>query len=245
LLEPASRNILGRRRLADLCLKGALHLAEHEAKPELIQQLAKRAHDLGGETVPALRIEAQAQTRLDRHAEALALWVKLLTENPVEEQLATDYTAAAHSAFEAGQPGRAMDILTTGINRFGNDAGFALRAGWIALLTANHGRAYQFLLAGMRVGFAPEEEENACLLLAVAASLAGFPQDAASHYLRLAEIEPEWQQPETADSLDWPEGLKAAIRQLITGPDVTTPDIMLPEGGGFSTDPTLEPLPDE
>lgn len=240
LLEPTSRATLGRRRLADLCLKGAQHLAEHDGKPELIQQLAGRARDLGAPAVPALRVEALAETLLGRHPQALALWVKLLTENPVEEQQADDYTAAAHCAFEAAEPGRAIDILTTGINRFGNDPGFALRAGWIALLTGSHSRAYQFLLAGFRVGFDPEEEENACLLLAVAASLAGFPQDAASHYLRLIDLEPEWLEPETADSLDWPEDLKNTIRQLIGGPD-----IMLPETDGFSTDPTLEPLPDE
>lgn len=231
LLNPGTRSVIGRRRLADHCMKGALRMAELGEKPELVQQLARRARDLGAPPEPCLRVEALAQTHLNNYAAAHPLWVKLLTEYPVETHLATDYAEGAYTAFEVGDPGQAMDILTTGINRFGEDAGFALRAGWIALLTGNSGRGYQYLLAGLRVGFAKEQEENACLLLAVAASLAGFPQDAATHYLRLVEIQPKWEDPETVDGLDWPEELKAAIRQLISGPGIDLPELPMDSGG--------------
>lgn len=237
LLDPATRIAVGRRRLADLCLKGALMMADKSENPELVQQIAKRGRDMGAPPEPCLRVEALTETRMKHHAAAHPLWVKLLTEYPVENHISADYAEAAYTAMEVGNPGQAMEILTTGINRFGDDPAFALRAGWIALLSGNHGRAYQFLLAGLRVGFTEEEEENACLLLAVAASLAGFPEDAATHFLRLVEIEPEWEKPETADTLDWPDGLKNAIRQLITGGG---PVIDLP---GNPTDPTMEDLP--
>lgn len=236
LLDPATRGVIGRRRLADHCLKGALAMAEKAEQPELIRQLARRGRDLGAAPEPCLRVEALTHTRMKNHAAAHPLWVKLLTEFPVETHQPNDYAEAAYTAFEIGDPTQAMEILTTGINRFGHDAAFALRAGWIALLTGNHGRAYQFLLAGLRVGYAAEQEENACLLLAVAASLAGFPEDAATHYLRLLELEPEWEKPATAEGLDWPEELKAAILQLISGPVIELPEQPM--------EPGMEPLPE-
>lgn len=248
LLEPATRVAIGRRRLADLCLKGALLMADKTESPELVQQLAKRGRDLGAAAEPCLRVEALTHTRLKNHAAAHPLWIKLLTEYPVENHISGDYAEAAYTALETGNAAQAMEILTTGINRFGQDAGFSLRAGWIALLTGNHGRAYQYLLTGLRVGFAPEQEENACLLLAVAASLAGFPEDAATHFLRLVEIEPEWEKPETADTLDWPEELRSAIRQLISGggPVIDLPGNPTdPTMEDIPTDPTMEELPDD
>jgi transposase InsO family protein len=229
LLEPAARQVLGRRRLAEFCLKGAQALATNEGPPETTRALAKRARDAGADPAPCLRAEALACNQLKRFDEALPLWVELITEHPPASHLASDYAEAAYTAFETHNPGQAMEILTTGVRRFGQDPDFALQAGWISLLTGNHGRAYQFLLAGLRAGYAAEVRENSLLLLSVAASLAGFPEDAATHYFALLEQDKAWADPATVDELDWPEELKHALRALVNGQGFgNDPDIMLP-----------------
>ena len=59
------------------------------------------------------------------------------------------------------------------MHRFPQDANFALRAGWVALLTGNSERAYKFLLDGKRIGFPSDKLENATALLTIAAAQAG------------------------------------------------------------------------
>ena len=83
----------------------------------------------------------------------------------METHLPGDYAEAAYTSFENADSQQAMEILTTGLRRFPQDANFALRAGWVALLTGNSERAYKFLLAGKRIGFPSEKLENATALL--------------------------------------------------------------------------------
>jgi hypothetical protein len=107
-----------------------------------------------------------------------------------------------------------MAILTTGIHRFPNDANFALRAGWVALLTGNSDPAYRFLLTGRQIGYPEEKLENATALLAIAAVQTGAAEDAAVFYQDLMRLDPAWENPETIETLEWPEELKASLRQL-------------------------------
>jgi hypothetical protein len=218
LLDPATRGIIGRRRLADNCLKAALAMTEAQDDPAVIFQLASRARALGVAPAPCLRAEALALTRLKEFAEAHPRWITLLTEHPVTTHQAADYAEAAYTAFENGDPNQAIEILGTGINRFPDDAGFALRAGWIALLTANYGRGYHFLLAGLRIGYPEDKRENACLLLTVAANLAGFPEEAITHFANLVEMAPVWEDAATVEALEWPEDLKTALWQMLPLP---------------------------
>ncbi len=214
LLDPATRDIIGRRRLTDDCLKAALALAVFPENSGATFELAKRALALGAQAEPCLRAEALALTRLGDYKNAHPCWVTLLAEHPVATHLSGDYAEAAYTAFEIGNPKQALDILTSGIKRFPNDPGYALRAGWIALLTTHSGPAYQFLLAGLRCGYPDDKRENACLLLSVAAAQAGFPEEAAIHYQNLLEIAPVWTQAKTIDALEWPEELKECLRDL-------------------------------
>jgi hypothetical protein len=108
-----------------------------------------------------------------------------------------------------------MAILTTGLHRFPNDAHFALRAGWVALLTGNSERAYRFLLTGRQIGYPPGKLENATLLLAIAAYQTGAAEDAAVFYQDLIAADKAWENPATIDSLEWPEELKAPLRDLL------------------------------
>ena len=218
LLDPATRGIIGRRRLADNCLKAALALADDPESASVTFELASKARALGATPEPCLRTEALALTRLKDYAQAHPRWIALLTEHPVATHLSSDYAEAAYTAFENGDPNQAVEILGTGISRFPNDAGFALRAGWIALLTGNYTRSYQFLLAGLRIGYPDDKKENATLMLTVAANLAGFPDEAATHYFNLVEMAPAWEKPETVDALEWPDELKWALRELMPLP---------------------------
>jgi len=214
LLAPAARSIIGRRRLAENSLKTAVALAAFPDNSAATFQLASLARALGAPPEPCLRAEALSLTRLGDYKNAHPRWLELLTEHPVATHLSNDYAEAAYTAFENEDPTQALEILSTGVNRFPNDANFALRAGWIALLTGNGGRAYQFLLSGLRVGYPDDKRENASLLLAVAAAQAGFPEDAAMHFQDLLDIAPVWAETKTIDALEWPDELKASLYEL-------------------------------
>jgi tetratricopeptide (TPR) repeat protein len=140
--------------------------------------------------------------------------VELITEHPVEAHQPGDYAEAAYTAFENADSQQAVEILTTGLRRFPQDADFALRAGWVALLTGNAERAYKFLLAGKRIGFPSEKYENATALLCIAASQAGATDESSAYYDELLAIDPAWEKPETLDALDWPEELKSTLREF-------------------------------
>jgi len=214
LSEPATLATIGRNRFANACLKTALAMSAFKEDKEATFELAARARELGAAPEPCLRAEALALTALGDYKEAHPRWIELITEHPLETHLPGDYAEAAYTAFENADPRQAMEILTTGIHRYPQDSNFALRAGWVALLTGNPEQAYQFLQAGQRIGFPAEKLENATALLAIAAAQNGATDDATVYYKDLLKISPDWQDPKTIETLDWPEELKATLRQL-------------------------------
>ncbi len=212
--DPATLKSLGRPRFADACLRAAIAFSKFKENPEDTLRLASLARDLGAPPEPCLRIEALALTALGDYQAAHPRWIQLLTEHSVETHLPADYAEAAYTAFENSDSQQAMQILTTGLHRFSADANFAMRAGWVALLTGNSERAYQFLLTGKQIGFPEDKLENAMALLAIAAFQNGALDDATVFYNDLLIIAPEWNDPDTLDSLAWPEDLKAPLREL-------------------------------
>ncbi|MEO8613716.1 MAG: hypothetical protein ABI600_01130 [Luteolibacter sp.] len=214
LRDPVTRATVGRARFANACLNAALAFSAFKEDKETTFQLANQARELGAAPEPCLRAEALALTALGDYKEAHPRWIELITEHPVETHLPGDYAEAAYTAFENADPRQAMEILTTGIHRFPNDGNFALRAGWVALLTGNAERAYQFLQTGQRIGFPAEKLENATALLAIAAAQSGANDDATVYFKDLLKISADWANPQTIETLDWPEELKATLRQL-------------------------------
>ena len=215
LRDPVTRATVGRARFANACLNAALALSAFKEHKETTFQLANQARDLGAAPEPCLRAEALALTALGDYKEAHPRWIELITEHPVETHLPGDYAEAAYTAFENADPQQAMEILTTGMHRYPNDGNFALRAGWVALLTGNSERAYQFLQTGQRIGFPAEKLENATALLAIAAAQSGATDDATVYFKDLLKISADWANPQTIETLDWPEELKATLRQLM------------------------------
>ena len=214
LNDPATVEIVGERRFAEACLKAALAFSTHKEETEMTFQLANLARKMGAPPEPCLRAEALALTALGDYQKAHPRWIELITEHPIETTLPSDYAEAAYTAFENADPQQAMEILTTGMHRFPQDGNFALRAGWVALLTNNPERAYQFLQNGKRIGFPTEKLENATALLTIAAAQSGAQDDATVYFQELLKIDPAWADAATLDTLDWPEELKATLAQF-------------------------------
>jgi len=214
LADPATIKAVGHARFARACIKAAFAFSAFKEYKETTFKLASIARDLGEAPEPCLRAEAMALTALGDYKHAHERWITLITERPVNTQEPGDYAEAAYTAFENSNPQQAMAILTTGLHRFPNDANFALRAGWVALLTGNAERAYRFLLTGRQIGYPKEKLENATALLAIAASQTSAVEDAVAFYQDLIDLDPAWKKTETLETLDWPEELKASLRQL-------------------------------
>ena len=214
LADPATVVAVGKRRFADACLQAALAFSAHKEETEVTFQLANLARNMGAAPEPCLRAEALALTALGDYVKAHPRWIQLITEHPVDTTLPGDYAEAAYTAFENSDPRQAMEILTTGMHRFPQDGNFALRAGWVALLTGDSERAYRFLREGQRIGFPAEKLENATALLTIAAAQTGATDDAAVYFQDLLKIDPAWADPATLDTLDWPVELKATLGQF-------------------------------
>lgn len=215
LMNPETVVAVGKPRYARACLHAALAFSKFKDEKETTFQLATIARNLGEAAAPCLRAEAMALTAMGDYQQARERWISLITEHPVAEQEPGDYAEAAYTSFENADPQQAMNILTTGMHRFPDDANFALRAGWVSLLTGNSERAYRFLLTGKQIGYPDGKLENATALLAIAAVQTGANEDAGVFYQDLIALDPAWQDAATIESLDWPEELKASLRQLV------------------------------
>lgn len=217
LMDRATLAAVGPRRFSEACLKAALAFSAFKEETQTTFQLANLARNMGAPPEPCLRAEALALTGSGDSVNAHPRWIELITEHPVATHLPGDYAEAAYTAFENSDPRQAMEILTTGMHRFPQDGNFALRAGWVALLTGNSERAYRFLREGQRIGFPAEKLENGTALLTIAASLTGATDDAAVYFQDLLRIDEAWADPATLDTLDWPEDLKSVLGQFTLG----------------------------
>jgi tetratricopeptide (TPR) repeat protein len=211
---PETYAALGPARFATACLDAALAMSAFKEDKETTFQLAAQARQLGAPPEPCLRAEALALTALGDYKGAHSRWIELITEHPLATQKPSDYAEAAYTAFENANPHQAMEILTTGVHRYPSDAAFALRAGWVALLTGNSARAYQFLQVGQRIGYPADKLENAMALLTIAAAQTGAADDAKVYFKDLVHLSPDWKDPRTIEGFDWPEELKETLRQF-------------------------------
>jgi len=214
LTAPSALATLGRARYATACLDAAMVLADFPDETEAVFTLAVIARHHGAPAVPCLRAEALALTTLESYREAHRRWIELITEHPVEEHLPADYSEAAYTAFENDDTRQALEILIAGMARFEGDAGFAIRAGWIALLAGHPEHGGAFLLRGREAGFPEEQAEQATAMLATAAVLVYDSAAAVAYFQELLAMDPAWGDPEKIESLPWPDHLLSALRQL-------------------------------
>ncbi|MES2476828.1 MAG: hypothetical protein V4640_13680 [Verrucomicrobiota bacterium] len=215
LEDPETIATVGKPRFALACMKAALAFSAHKEDSETTFELANTARKLGAPAEPCMRAEALALTAMGDYQKAHPIWIELITEHPLETQIPGDYAEAAYTAFENADPQQAMTILTTGMHRYPQDGNFALRAGWVALLTGNSERGYQFLQAGKRIGFPEEKQENALALLTIAAAMNNAYDDATVYFNDLVRLDPVWAELKTLETLEWPDELKSVLGQFM------------------------------
>jgi len=66
----------------------------------------------------------------------------------------------------------------------------------------------------LRIGYPEDKLENATALLTIAAVRLGDIDQAAQHFDALISIDPAWADPATLETLEWPDELKSALRQM-------------------------------
>ncbi|MBK1883412.1 WD40 repeat domain-containing protein [Luteolibacter pohnpeiensis] len=214
LLSPETLAQVGRKTLAVACSDAAYTMAKLRDTADEANQIANLALKLGADPAPCIRSQATALTTLEHYQDAHEAWISLITDYPAEAHVPHDFTEAAYSAFQLGKGKQAMNILGKGMSEFPQNADYALQSGWIALLTERPEFAYDFLLVGLAAGYADDSQENALALLAISAAQSGYPEEAQRHFQELVELNPDWKDPATLETLNWPDGLKATLRQL-------------------------------
>jgi tetratricopeptide (TPR) repeat protein len=223
LTDPATLEGLGKPLVAEKAIRAALTLAENPAHAATAIRLADLAQNLGTHPAAGLRVRAAAFTTLNDFASAHAAWIDLITHQPESTHLPSDYTEAAYTAFENGNPRQAIEILNTGLFRFPNAPSSAIRSAWIALLTDHNEDALRYLNHAAKLGLPPAEIENTTALFAIAHAKLGDFDMAASHHAQLTAISPEWDDLEMIAALTWPESFKQSLREIISGGAETEP----------------------
>ncbi len=241
LTAPATLETLGKPLLAEKTISVAQRLSEMPEHAATAIQLADHAQTLGTHPAACLRARATAHTTLNDSQSAHTTWIDLITHQPEQAHLPTDYTEAAHSAFETGDARQAIEILNTGLFRFPNFPSTAIRSAWIALLTDHCEDALRYLEHAAKLGLPPAEIETTTALFAIAHAKIGDPEMAASHHAQLTTISPKWNNPENIETLIWPESFKQSLLQIISGAE--TEPWQLPENDSTDTAPLPGELP--
>jgi len=232
LVDPKMEAEIGRPALAESAIGHASVLAMDPELASHALNLSAIAQRFGSNPALCLRTNATAFTSTGDFTSAHRTWIDLITNQPEADHLASDYSEAAYTAFETGDARQAMEILHTGLFRFQNDVAFAIRAGWIALLTDHSAEALTYLTHATKLGLPPAEIENTTALLAITQSQLGDSETAESYLAQLKAISPKWEDAQNIDALPWPETLKATLREIISQQPETEP------GPSPESDPT-------
>ena len=223
LLSPENQQNLPRETLARSALAAAIALSKNQSHATSALQLATLAQRLGTPQPEVLRTQAIAFSTLADFESAHRTWLDLITNQSEATHLPSDYSEAAHTAFEIADPDQASEILRTGLFRFPNDVALAIRAGWIALLTDQPAQSLEYLDHATTLGLPPDEIENTTALLAIAHTQLGDPESASAYLEQLKAIDEKWNDPASIEKLPWPDPFKIALVQLYPL------DLILPE----------------
>lgn len=242
LFDPENIASLGKAALAERAISAAGNLARNPDHAAQALQIAAIAGRLGAERASYLRTSAIASATLGDFKTAHRDWIDLITNQPEADHIPSDYSEAAHSAFETGDPRQAMEILNTGLFRFERDVSFAIRAGWISLLTNHPEEALVCLSRATKLGLPPAEIENTTALLAITHQQLGDTAAADSYLAQLVAISPKWKDAENISALPWPEPFLKALREIISRQPETEP-LPSPENDPKDTAPRFGEFP--
>ena len=239
LTDPDTLRRLNKPLVAQKAISAARRLAEIPEHAADSLRLVEYAQRLGTPPAACLRVRATAFSTLADFESAHVIWIDLITNQPEADHLSTDYTEAAHTAFETGNPRQAIEILNTGLFRFPNDPSSAIRSGWIALLTDHTEDALRYLNHATKLGLPPGEIENTTALIAIAHERLGDHEAAVSYLAQLKAISPKWTDAETLAKLPWPEPFKDSLNTIIFSDGESEP------APSLESDPTdTAPLPE-
>jgi tetratricopeptide (TPR) repeat protein len=242
LTDPATTETLGQPVIADKAITAARTLSENPKQAATAIRLAEYAQRLGTQAADCLRVRATAFVTLADFDAAHATWIDLITHQPEADHLPTDYTEAAHTAFETGNPRQAIEILNTGLFRFPNAPSSAIRSGWIALLTDHTEDALRYLNHATKIGLPPAEIEDTTALLAITHERLGDHEAAVSYLAQLKAISPDWADAETLAKLPWPASFKESLNAILFSEGGNEP-WPLPENDPTDTAPLPGELP--
>lgn len=244
LVDPAILEMLGKPLVAEKALTAARILSENPEHAATALRLADFAERLGSHPSACLRVRAASFATLTDFVAAHTAWIDLITHQPEETHLPSDYTEAAYTAFETRDPRQAIEILNTGLFRFPNNPSSAIRSGWIALLTDHNEDALRYLNHATKLGLPPAEIESTTALLAIAHQRLGDHVAAVSHHAQLTAISPKWEDAEALVKLSWPESFKTSLNAILLSGAETEP-WPLPESDPTDTAPRPEGFPIE
>ena len=233
---------LGQPVIAEKAINAARILSENPKHTTTAIRLTEYAQRLGTAPADCLRVRAAAFLTLADFDTAHATWIDLITNQPEADHLPTDYTEAAHTAFENGNPRQAIEILNTGLFRFPNAPSSAIRSGWIALLTDHTEDALRYLNHATKIGLPPDEIEDTTALLAITHERLGDHEAAVSYLAQLKAISPKWADAKTLAKLPWPESFKDSLNAIIFSEGENEP-WPLPENDPTDTAPLPGELP--
>ena len=242
LTDSATIDTLGQAVIAGKAIAAARMLSENPKYAATSIRLAEYAQRLGTPPAECLRVRATAFVTLADFDTAHATWIDLITHQPEADHLPTDYTEAAHTAFETGNPRQAIEILNTGLFRFPNAPSSAIRSGWIALLTDHTEDALRYLNHATKIGLPPAEIEDTTALLAIAHERLGDHEAAVSYLAQLKAISPDWADAETLAKLPWPDSFKDSLNAILFSEGGNEP-LPLPENDPTDTAPLPGELP--
>jgi len=242
LLNPETLRQIGHPAIAEAATSAAHSLSHTQEYATSALKFTAIAERMGAHPAEILRIRATAFTSLADFASAHRSWLDLITNQPEASHLPTDYSEAAYTAFENADSRQAIEILETGIFRFPNDVKFAIRAGWIALLTTHPQHGAKYLSHAATLGLPPSEIENTTALLAIAHTQLGDLETASSYLAQLKAIDESWADPEAIEKLPWPEPLKQTLRTLTWSQQESSPEPS-PESDPKDTAPQSEEFP--
>ena len=206
LLDPATTETFGIRRVRDAMVACSLVLAHDKVAGPLVDKMVDRARLAGASPTDCLRIEARRFMADGEFTAAYSRWLQLI-DTPDAELLASDFLEAAACVFEDLQDAAAIELALRGKDKFPADPTYAYDGAWL-LLTAGHPEEAGILLEhGFKIPFTADQQQTAVAMLLCAAEQTGRTERADQAFQELLGISPDWGDEEAIKSLEWPEAL--------------------------------------
>jgi len=210
LLDPATADTFGIRRVRDAMVACGLALANDKESGDLISQMLVSARIAGAAPLDCLRIEARSFMAAGEFTAAYSRWLEVI-ETPDAVILASDYVDAARCVIEDRQDAAAIELLTRGRGKFPANSAYALDSAWLLLATGHAEESGIMLEHGFAIPFSEDQRQVALAMLVCAAEETQRTEKADQALRDLVALSADWSSEESLNGLDWPEALKQSL----------------------------------